>query len=137
MEKNTVTVRKSVEIGGFLGIHHFHICGHFLLVFRGGKLYHLHFSLYPSLIAMEIDSLVRFGYVFKGCICMLFATQSFCFEDRTTEAHNPVESWNRMGLVIDGQNVLCPNLYFGGTQFCHCQEFHHDQQHWAAAQIFV
>ncbi len=96
-----------------------------------------HFSLYPSLIAMEIDSLVRFGYVFKGCVCMLFATPSFCFEDRTTEAHNPKESWNRMGLVIDGQNVLCPNLYFGGTQFCHCQEFHHNQQQWAAAQIFV
>jgi len=28
------------------------------------------------------------------------------FGDRRTEAHNPVESWNRMGLVIDGQNVL-------------------------------
>jgi hypothetical protein len=27
------------------------------------------------------------------------------FGDRRTEAHNPVESWNRMGLVIDGQNV--------------------------------
>jgi len=53
----------------------------FPTIFQGRKIVSSSiFLCIPSLIAMEIDSLVRFGYVFKGCICMLFATQSFSSE---------------------------------------------------------
>jgi hypothetical protein len=50
--------------------------------------------------------------------------QAVCYSivfshDNCTEIHTTVESWNRMGLVIDGQIVLmlCPNLYLVESNF--------------------
>ncbi len=65
LEKNTVTIGRSVEIGRFLGTHCFHICGHFLLVLQGRKIVFFHFSLYSSLIAMDRSLQSDLAMVFK------------------------------------------------------------------------
>jgi hypothetical protein len=53
---------------------------------------------------MEIDSLVRFGYVFKGRICMLFDTQLFSSK---TELQRHTILW-RVGTEWDW--LLMANL---------------------------
>jgi hypothetical protein len=98
-------------------MHHFHICGHFRS-FAGKEIFIFFlFSLYPSIIAMEIGSLQ------SDLTILRLHMQAVCYsivfsEDRTAQRHT-VESWNRMGLVIDGQIVLilCPNLHLVEPDF--------------------
>jgi hypothetical protein len=67
---------------------------------------------------MEIDSLQSDLAIF-----LRLHMQAVCYsivfsEDRTAQRHT-VESWNRMGLVTDGQIVLilCPNLHLVEPDF--------------------
>jgi hypothetical protein len=67
---------------------------------------------------MEIDSLQSDLTIFLSLHMQAVCYSIVFSEDRTAQRHT-LESWNRMGLVIDGQIVLilCPHLHLVEPDF--------------------
>jgi hypothetical protein len=68
-------------------MHHFHICGHFRS-FAGKEIFIFFlFSLYPSIIAMEIDSLQSDLTIFLRLHMQAVCYSTVFSEDRTAQRH--------------------------------------------------
>jgi hypothetical protein len=78
--------------------------------------HHSIFSFEWNLIVTKQIYLAIFSMGAYACSSLLY---HFLWRQNYIDTHNPAESWNKMQLAIDGQNVLklCPNLYLVEPDF--------------------